>query len=306
VPTAPAPLRRRLRTFVRLGLVTALAGAVGALGLPSASAAGDGRLRLAHLSPDTPAVDVYVASVSDPSADVRLPGVGYGTVSDYRTVPTGVYTVSMRKAGADPATPPVLSTTVEVGDGVAQTVAGVGHFADLGLRVLQDDLTTPPAGQARVRVVAAAAQAGTVDVSVAGGPTVATGLPFAATSGYVDVPAGRTSLQVAPAGAAATSLPVTVAPGAVYSVLVLDRPGGGLTVRPVLDAAGPAMVPSGSVAAGEGGTAGTTPGGSPGGTVVGTVVLAAGGVAGLAAAGLLVTFLPGVGRRPGSRPDRGA
>ena len=198
--------------------------------------------------------------MADPAADVTLPGVSYGTVSDYRNVPPGTYTVSMRKAGADPKTPPVLSTTVEVGDGAARTVAGVGNFADLGLRVLQDDLATPPAGRARMRVVAAAAQAGTVDVSIPGGTSVASRLPFAATSGYVDVPAGQTALQVAPAGSAATSLPVTVAPGAVYSVLVLDKPGGGLTVRPILDAAGPGVVPAGSVPAGEGGTAGTFPG----------------------------------------------
>lgn len=289
-PPVPAAPRGRLRALGRLGLVTTLTGVVCALGLPAASAAAAGQLRLAHLSPDTPAVDVYVDSVADPAADVTLPGVSYGTVSDYRNVPPGMYTVSMRKAGADPKTPPVLSTTVEVGDGVARTVAGVGRFADLGLRVLKDDLATPPAGQARVRVVAAAAQAGKVDVSLPGGPTIAGGLPFAATSDYVDVPAGQTALQVAPAGSPATSLPVTVAPGAVYSVLVLDKPGGGLTVRPILDAAGPGVVPSGSVPAGEGGTAGTSTGD--------VVVLTSAGVAGLAAIGLLVTFVPLRGRRP--------
>ena len=286
-PLPPLAPRRR-RTLGRLALVTAMTGAMGALGLPGAAAAGEGELRLAHLSPDTPAVDVYVDSVADPSAAVTLPGVSYGTVSDYRNVPPGTYTVSMRKAGADAKSPPVLSTTVQVGDGAARTVAGVGHFADLGLRVLQDDLATPPAGQARMRVIAAAAQAGSLDVSVAGGRSVAAGLPFAATSSYVDVPAGRTALQVAPAGSAPTSLPVTVAPGSVYSVLVLDGKGGGLTVRPVLDAAGPGVVPSGSVPAGEGGTAGT-----PAGSIV---VLAAAGVAGLAAVGLVATFVPWRGR----------
>jgi hypothetical protein len=299
VPTSPLPAvrSRRLHAVGRLGLVAVLTGAIGGLGLPSASAAGQGELRLAHLSPDTPAVDVYVDSVQNPSADVTLPGVGYGTVSDYRSVPDGTYTVSMRKAGADPATPPVLSTTVQVADGAARTVAGVGHFADLGLRVLQDDLQPPPAGQARVRVIAAAAQAGTLDVSVAGGPSVARGLPFAQTSGYVDVPAGATSLQVAPAGGAPTTLPVTVTPGAVYSVLVLDASGGGLTVRPVLDAAGPSVVPSGSVPAGEGGTAA----GASGVLAGRTVVLTSAGVAGLAALTLLATFVP---RR--RRADRGA
>ena len=66
---------------------------------PGARAAETGLLRLAHLSPDTPAVDVYVDSVADPgdgTALITVPGVGYGTISDYQDVPEGVYTVSLR------------------------------------------------------------------------------------------------------------------------------------------------------------------------------------------------------------------
>src|ERR671916_821332 len=164
----------------------------------------------------------------------------------------------MRGAGAPRASPPVLSTTVQVGADSARTVAGVGPFSDLGLEVLEDDLTPPPAGSARLRVIAAAAGAQPLDVAVPGGPAVATDLAFADTSGYVDVPAGAMSVTVTPEGGEATELPVEVAAGSVYSVLVLDRPGGGLTVRTVLDAASPGVVPAGGVEAGAGGTAGSS------------------------------------------------
>jgi hypothetical protein len=240
--------------------------------MPTAGAADGGLLRLVHLSPDTPAVDVYVDSVSDPAAGaalLTLPGVGYGTISDYQDVPPGVYAVSMRTAGADPASPPVLSTTVEVAAGSARTVAGVGRMANLGLAVLDDDLTPPPPGSARVRVIAAAAGAPTLDASVAGGGELARGLQFASTGEYVAVPAGATTLQLTAAGTP-TEVPVDLAAGGVYSVLVLDRPEGGLTVRPVLDAAGAAVVPSGAVAAGGGGTAG---GPAPGTAAVAAALL---------------------------------
>ena len=259
-----------------------------ALGLPAATAADGALLRLAHLSPDTPAVDVYVDSVADPDAGVVLPGVGYGTISDYQDVAPGTYTVAMRAAGDDPATPPVLSTTVEVGVNSARTVAGVGYFADLGLEVLEDDLTLPSPGQARMRVVAAAAGAGALDVSRVGGPDLANGLEFATATGYVDVPAGQTGLQVTPDGGAATELPLDVAAGSVYSVLVLDQPGGGLTVQTVLDAAGPGVVPVGGVETGGGGTAPTFPG-----------PLGAAGVA-LGFAALATTALIATGRSPRS------
>lgn len=240
----------------RAVLAVLLAAVCAALPLSGAQAADPGQLRLAHLSPDTPPVDVYVDSVSDPGAGQTFPGVGYGTVSDYQQVPPGTYAISMRQAGADPASPPVLSTTVDVQAGDARTVAGVGPFADLGLEVLEDDLTPPASGSARMRVVAAAASAPELAVALPGGPAVATALTFSDTSDYVEVPAGSATLEVAPDGGQPVSLPVDVAAGAVYSVLVLDGPGGGLTVRPILDAAGAATVPAGGVEAGAGGAAG--------------------------------------------------
>ncbi len=62
-------------------------------------------LRLAHLSPDTPSVDVYVDSVSSTDTGIVLTGVGYGTVSGYQSVPAGTYTVSMRSAARRPRRP---------------------------------------------------------------------------------------------------------------------------------------------------------------------------------------------------------
>jgi hypothetical protein len=237
--------------------MTALsAGFVGLVPAGASAAEDDGLLRLAHLSPDTPAVDVYVDSVADPgdgAALLTLPGVSYGTISDYRGVPAGVYTVSMRQAGADPADPPVLSTTVQIDSDDARTVAGVGRFADLGLEVLEDDLTLAPPGQARMRVISAAATAPTLDAAVAG-TDLATGLAFAEAGDYATVPGDAGSVRITVDGRP-SDLPLDLAAGSVYSVFVLDRPEGGLTVRTVLDAAGSGMVPAGGVEAGAGGTA---------------------------------------------------
>jgi hypothetical protein len=196
----------------------------------------------------------------------------------------------MRSAGAKAGTPPVLSTVVQVGAHMARTVAGVGHFAHLGLKIIPDDLALPPSGQARVRVISAAATAGTLDVSRAGGPPIATHLAFATMSGYVDIPAGQTLLNVKPQGGKPMELRVVVSPGAVYTLLVLDRSGGGLTVRPVLDAAGMGVVPLGGVATGAGGAVTGFP-----------RSLVALGIAALAAVGLCLTA---VGRLPrhGSAP----
>jgi hypothetical protein len=196
---------------------------------------------------------VYVDSVADPDAGITLSGVGYGSVSEYQDVPAGEYTVSMREAGAGEEAPAVLSTTVQVGSGSARTVAGVGSFDDLSLEVIEDALETPPDGEARVRVLAGAAGADSLDVALTDGTQVASDLAFASTGDYLDVPAGALTLEVA-AGGDAAEVPVELAAGSVYSLLVLDDDEG-LTVQPVLDAASPGVVPQGGVEAGAGGAA---------------------------------------------------
>lgn len=138
----------RVRPVRRLGSAAAALAALATVVLcasPAHAAAG-GYVRLAHLSPDTPAVDVYLKSDTGAAKDQRFNGVAYGAMSDYLRLPTGTYSVGMRRSGAAASTPPVLTTQVTVGNGAAYTVAGVGRYADLGLRVLKDDLRLPDAG----------------------------------------------------------------------------------------------------------------------------------------------------------------
>ncbi|MFY9774010.1 MAG: DUF4397 domain-containing protein, partial [Trebonia sp.] len=91
----------------------------------STTSSNTGWVRLAHLSPNTPAVDVYLYSFGNPSAELVLHHVSYGTVSPYETLAAGEYTVAMRAAGAAASTKPVLSASLTVAPGGAYTVAGL-------------------------------------------------------------------------------------------------------------------------------------------------------------------------------------
>jgi hypothetical protein len=188
--------------------------------------------------------------------------------------------VSMRPAGAPASSPPVLSTNVNATSGKAFTVAGVGPYADLGLAVINDDLTLPAKGQVRARVLNGSARAKTVAVNAAGGPAITDGIAFAKTTPYSGVKAGKWTLQVA--STAQTDLKATAAvnlsAGDVYSLVVLDAPDGGLTLATHTDAVSAAVTPSGSVETGGGGTAGD---GRPGWLPLGA---GAAGIALLAAA----------------------
>jgi len=235
------------------GLFVVLLGLCVLAGGMGTAVAADGRslLRIAHLSADTPAVDVAVAPLpadgaplTDPGPDLAS-GLGYGGVSEFQDLAAGAYAVSLRAAGADRSTPPALTARIELPADGARTVAITGAFADLSLEVLTDDLTAPPTGSARARVLNAAA--GTVGVSLAGGPLLASGVRHGAAGAPVVVPAGPATLHVEGA-----DLTVDLAAGSVVTVVVLDGPDGGLTLRAVVDAAAPARVPVGAVEAGSG------------------------------------------------------
>lgn len=273
--------RRLAATVSGLAIVAAIVLPAG----PSA-AAGAGYVRLAHLSPDTPNVDVYLRSQSNLIPEKVFPGVGYGALSDYLRLPTGAYAVAMRQAGAKKTDPPVLTTEVAVNDGRAYTVAGVGKYADLGLRVIEDDLSLPPKNAAKVRIIQASVKAPVLDVSVNNGPVVEDNVAFANTTTYRQVAPGTWTLQVKPAGGVqAATLPTTLAAGSVYSLLILDGTSG-LKAELHVDAGRRGAVPTGSLATGVGGGGSST-------TWLGTV-LAAGGAALIAG---LVAVVAGRRRR---------
>ena len=251
------PARRSIgtRAAVAAVLLVVLGG-----GFATPAAASNGTyLRLAHLDDQMAAGELVVSSVADPGRQIRIPGPEYGGLSEYQPIEPGSYVISVRAAGTDG--PSLLSTSLDVMAGSAYTLATVGARAgERGLRVFVDDLSAPPPGQGRLRVINAAAP--TVDARTAQEP-IAAGLPRGEVSEYRTVPAGTTTLAVVGAGRPSTDLAVTVEPNQVVSVVLVDRDGA-VAARPRIDAGGPPAVPPGPVHAGFGGAAGDRPAGGPG------------------------------------------
>jgi hypothetical protein len=270
----------RIPSFTRwvIALIALPAVLLGVTGAVSASAAstGTGWVRMAHFSPNTPAVDVYLYSFGNPSAEIVLHHVGYGAVSPYEPVAEGDYTVAMRAAGAAATTKAVLSASLTVTAGHAYTVAGLGPESGLRLQVLDDQLTTP-AGEALVRVIQASLQQHVVSVSD-GGRALASKLAFGAVTSYSAVSPGTVSLHVTGASENASSS-VTLAAGTVHTLVVLDGQKG-LEVSNLEDAAGSTVSPTGGPATGLGGTAPRVPSPLP------WLLLIAGGLLAAMAGGL--------------------
>jgi hypothetical protein len=233
-----------------------LGGPAAATAFASSATTGTGWIRLAHLSPNTPAVDVYLYSFDNPNAMIVLHHVSYGTVSPYESVNAGDYSVAMRAAGASATSAPVLSTSVTIAAGHAYTVAGMGPESGLRLQVLDDNLTTP-SGQSEVRVIQASLKDQVVTVDL-GSTALASSLKFCNVSSYQDVSPGSESVTVSASGGGAKSS-VALAAGTVHTLVVLDG-ASGLEVVNLEDASGSGKPPAGGVATGFGGTAPHGPG----------------------------------------------
>ena len=267
----------RAQTIARRArMMTAVIGAVaassfGLLGLtaPAASAKADvGWVQLAHLSPNTPAVDVYLYSFGDSTAQLVLKHVAYGTVSPFEQLAAGDYTVAMRLAGAPAKSKAVLTNAVDVQAGHAYTVAGMGPAKGLRIQIIPDRLTTPAWQVPRPGHPGVAGpelrhrhgwrfEAG-LEPEVRERDRLQDGVPR-----HRDRARRRSSES-------ATST-ITLGAGTIHTLVILDDPGK-LTIDDLLEAAG-SRAATGGVQTGFGGTAA-----QPGATVLPWLAIGLGGV----------------------------
>lgn len=252
-------MNRTTRTPIR-ALAAALAALVAAVAmvllpaLPASAGSASGWVRLAHLSPDTKAVDVTLSSLSGGTVLYKLSSVAYGDVSKYMRLPAGTYAIAMVPADAPASTTPIVRAQATVVAGKAETVAAIGLNRSLQTKVYSDDLTGPAGKAATVRVVQASVKHPTVDVRT-GSTTLANGTAFGKATGYAKLSAGRSTLDLSAAGLK-DSAAVTLPAGTVHTLFVLDDASGSLSVTPVLDSSASTVAPVGSIDTGAGGLAG--------------------------------------------------
>lgn len=219
-------------------------GSLDAIAVPDAPSSGNAvtdlapagaTLRVAHLSPDAPPVDIYV----DGQLVSGLESVPFATVSGYLSVLAATYDLSAFVENT--TTSPVIAASVTLLPGTATTVAATGLLSanDLQPLVLTDVRTPNSGGGALVRFVHASPDAPAVDVVAAGGPVLFDGIAFRGATVYGAVAAGTYSLEVRvdAGGALALAVPgVQLQAGQTYTIFAIGRTGdGSLSALPVID-----------------------------------------------------------------------
>ena len=158
---------------------------------------GSVRIRVAHFSPDTPAVDVFV------NGDAAITGLAFPTVTDWIELPAGTYEVAVAPAGAGIGAAAIGPANFDLPAGGWITVAAVGSLGRGTLKpaVLVEDYARLEAGQSRVTVFHGIEGVPPVDV-LANGATAIQVLGFPGSLGSNDgkfavtVPAGVYDFRV--------------------------------------------------------------------------------------------------------------
>jgi hypothetical protein len=195
-------------------------------------------VRVLHLSPDAPAVDVLVGVTGESKAAV-LQDVTYPMISDYLPLPTGNYDVDVvPSVGGDP----VIQLVNQPIDGdTIYSVAAVNTVDMIEPLLLVDDNTINPM-KARVRVVHASPNAGPVDVAVDGVGVVLPSFAFKDVSPYLELDPGAYTVRLFEPGTTNQIFEVAdlpVAGGTVYSAWAIGLVGdeaAPFTVLPSVDA----------------------------------------------------------------------
>lgn len=146
-------------------------------------------VRVAHLSPDAPAVDVYI------DGTVAIPALAFPTITDFVQLTAGSHEIVVAPAGTSIEDAAIGPAEITFAPDSWTTIAAIGSLANgtLAPVILTDDFSATD-GQARVTVFHAIEGAPAVDV-LAGGEAVITRLGYPSTIGAND---GAFTIEVDP------------------------------------------------------------------------------------------------------------
>jgi hypothetical protein len=120
--------------------------ALAALAILPAAAQEDASVRIAHFSPDAPAVDVYV------DGEVAVEGLQFTEVTELIEMPAGTYSIAVAPAGTslDDAVLGPMEWAVEAGTDTTIAVLGSAENESLAVTVFPEDFGSTTDGQARI------------------------------------------------------------------------------------------------------------------------------------------------------------
>lgn len=176
----------------------------------------DGRVRLFHASPDTPAIDVYM------NGQKILRNMKYKQLSQYMKMPKGEHRIDVYPAGHTSS--PILSQTINVLPKMTYTLAVIGDVHRLHLLSILDH-PYAPYGKAKVRFAHFSPDAPAVDIALRNGDVLFRHASFGKVTDYIDAPVNEklhVDVRVAGTNQVVLSIPnVRFQPNKSYTVVAV-------------------------------------------------------------------------------------
>ena len=156
------------------------------------------RVRLLNATTAYASLDLLVGDTR------RNTGIASGAVGGYASLKPGSYTTAVTSAGSAST---LASTSRTLAEGKAYTVVAYGTLGDVATALLEENASAAAGGQAKLMVLNAAPDAGSVDVYLTGAADsldaaspVANGVAGGSAVGYATLSAGTYRLRVTAAG----------------------------------------------------------------------------------------------------------
>lgn len=185
------------------------------------------QLRVLHLSPDAPFVDVEIDGAA------ALEDVAYRQGSGFLAQSQGPLTLKVLAANTTTA---VIDATLDLVTDTRYTVMAINQLSQIEPLVIEDDNVPPATGFSGLRVVHAAASVGLVDLYVTNPGAnlnnqapLLEDVPFRAVSDEIEVPAGDYRVRLTPANSQQTvydSGLISLTSGVRYIAAASENPLG--------------------------------------------------------------------------------
>lgn len=180
------------------------------------------RISVAHLSPDTPAVEIYVNGATG-----TFEVLEFGATTGWVEVPAGTYSIAVAPAGTSVESAAIGPANLTFGADSWTTIAAIGSLNAGTLRpaIINSAYSPLDAGETQVTVFHAIEDAPAVDVILPDNTAVVSNLAFGE-SAVITVPAATYNLRVVPAGATAPAvitLDATLSEGTFYFVAAANQ-----------------------------------------------------------------------------------
>lgn len=194
-------MKRQLLVILATALAAALllsTTATRADGLPV------GRVRIIHASVGTPNLDIYLNRGATPA----MSNLAYGSATGFFSLPADTYVITIRATGSPSNSDPIFQRNFTISADSALNMVAVGQLTRQGSRgfllvLVPANLAPSAVGFARIQVINAAPQYGTIDVYV---NNVLESLQLMYGDGWFD------GLDVNPGAYTLTALPSTEQP----------------------------------------------------------------------------------------------